>query len=83
MNVIVIVICHCQSLIRLMLHSRDFFPYRPGLMDFLNEVRKIYELHIYTMGTRNYALAVANIIDPDEKIFGDRLITRDENGGSK
>ena len=52
-------------------------------MDFLNEVRKIYELHIYTMGTRNYALAVANIIDPDEKIFGDRLITRDENGGSK
>ncbi|CAG8550149.1 8305_t:CDS:10 [Paraglomus occultum] len=55
---------------------------RPGLMDFLNEVRKMYELHIYTMGTRNYALAVANIIDPDKKIFGDRLITRDENGGN-
>ncbi|KAK6205636.1 uncharacterized protein RJT21DRAFT_118154 [Scheffersomyces amazonensis] len=53
---------------------------RPGLSEFLQEVSKLYELHIYTMATRNYALAIANIIDPDGKYFGDRILSRDESG---
>ncbi|KAI9827623.1 MAG: hypothetical protein M1819_006912 [Sarea resinae] len=53
---------------------------RPGLMEFLSNVSKIYELHIYTMGTRAYAQNIANIIDPDRKIFGDRILSRDESG---
>lgn len=39
-----------------------------------------YEMHIYTMATRNYALAIAKIIDPDGKYFGDRILSRDESG---
>ncbi|KAF9582816.1 Carboxy-terminal domain (CTD) phosphatase, partial [Lunasporangiospora selenospora] len=39
----------------------------------------LYELHIYTMGTRNYAAAVANAIDPDGKFFSQRIVSRDEN----
>lgn len=53
---------------------------RPGLKEFLAEVSKLYELHIYTMATRNYALAIASIIDPDGKYFGDRILSRDESG---
>ncbi|KAG2196900.1 hypothetical protein INT47_005124 [Mucor saturninus] len=53
---------------------------RPGLDEFLNEVEKLYELHIYTMGTRDYAEAVAKEIDPKGTIFKERILSRDESG---
>ncbi|KAF2213729.1 hypothetical protein CERZMDRAFT_58409 [Cercospora zeae-maydis SCOH1-5] len=53
---------------------------RPGLKHFLNRLSEFYEMHIYTMGTRSYAENVAKIIDPDRKIFGDRIVTRNESG---
>ncbi|KAG0311893.1 Carboxy-terminal domain (CTD) phosphatase [Dissophora globulifera] len=52
---------------------------RPHLETFLKKVTSLYELHIYTMGTRNYAAAVANVIDPDGKFFSQRILSRDEN----
>lgn len=63
--------------------TRDCWYYiklRPGLQEFLNTVSKLYELHIYTMGTRAYAQNIATIIDPERKIFGDRILSRDESG---
>ena len=53
---------------------------RPGLVEFLESVSQIYELHIYTMGTRQYAQQIANIVDPDRKFFGERILSRDESG---
>ena len=53
---------------------------RPGLKEFLEKISKIYELHIYTMATRAYAKNIADIIDPDHKLFGDRILSRDESG---
>jgi len=53
---------------------------RPGLSEFLSKISEMYELHVYTMGTRAYALNIAKIVDPDRKLFGDRIISRDENG---
>lgn len=53
---------------------------RPGLKEFLAKISEMYELHVYTMGTRAYALNIAKIVDPDKKLFGDRIISRDENG---
>ena len=53
---------------------------RPGLRQFLENISKLYELHIYTMGTRAYALNVAKIVDPEGKIFGSRVLSRDESG---
>lgn len=52
---------------------------RPGLKDFFDRMSKLYEMHVYTMATRAYAQAVAKIIDPDRKYFGDRILSRDEN----
>ncbi|KAL2179524.1 uncharacterized protein P884DRAFT_107462 [Thermothelomyces heterothallicus CBS 202.75] len=53
---------------------------RPGLQDFLKRIAEMYELHVYTMGTRAYAQNVARVVDPDKKLFGNRVISRDENG---
>ncbi|PKS12330.1 hypothetical protein jhhlp_001630 [Lomentospora prolificans] len=53
---------------------------RPGLAEFLKSMADMYEMHVYTMGTRAYALNIAKIIDPDMKYFGNRVISRDENG---
>ena len=57
-----------------------FVKVRPGLNAFLEEVSRMYELHVYTMGTRAYADAVAKIVDPHRKYFGDRVLSRDESG---
>lgn len=53
---------------------------RPGLETFLERVLKLYELHVYTMATRNYALAICKLIDPTGAYFGDRILSRDESG---
>ncbi|OLL22827.1 RNA polymerase II subunit A C-terminal domain phosphatase [Neolecta irregularis DAH-3] len=53
---------------------------RPGLFEFLQHVSKLYEMHIYTMGTRSYAEAVAKVVDPDGSLFGERILSRDESG---
>ena len=55
---------------------------RPGLGDFLKSISKKYEMHIYTMGTKPYALKIASIIDPDGQYFGSRILSRDENGSN-
>lgn len=53
---------------------------RPGLDRFLEEMSQLYEMHIYTMGTRAYAEQVCAILDPEGKHFGNRLLSRDESG---
>lgn len=55
-------------------------PCRPGWKDFLRDMAVKYEMHVYTMGTRAYAEEVCAAIDPDGKIFGGRLLSRDESG---
>ncbi|KAL9602989.1 MAG: hypothetical protein Q9219_001514 [cf. Caloplaca sp. 3 TL-2023] len=53
---------------------------RPGLEGFLERMSRLYEMHIYTMGTRGYAQKIAQIIDPHRRFFGDRILSRDESG---
>lgn len=39
-------------------------------------------MHVYTMGTRAYAMAVCNLIDPTGELFGGRILSRDESGSA-
>jgi len=55
---------------------------RPGLPDFVKRVSEIYEMHVYTMGTRAYAKEVCKVIDPDGGLFGGRILSRDESGSA-
>lgn len=52
---------------------------RPHLDEFLKRMSKIYELHIFTFGCRKYAHKIASIIDPEQKYFGTRILSRDES----
>ena len=54
---------------------------RPHLQEFLEVVSSLFELHMYTFGTRMYALKVAQIIDPGNRIFKERILSRDDCGG--
>ena len=54
---------------------------RPGLKEFLEKISKMYELHIYTLGTKTYAHAIAKIVDPMQSLFHDRILSRDDSGG--
>ncbi|KZT08553.1 uncharacterized protein LAESUDRAFT_735745 [Laetiporus sulphureus 93-53] len=53
---------------------------RPGWKEFLEAMATKYEMHVYTMGTRAYAEEVCAAIDPEGKMFGGRLLSRDESG---
>lgn len=52
---------------------------RPYLNTFLKRISKLFEIHIYTMGTREYAVEICKFIDPDKAYFGDRIVSRSEN----
>ena len=54
---------------------------RPNLYNFLEIVSHLYELHIYTMGTRSYAESIAKLVDPNKKLFGERILSRTETPG--
>jgi RNA polymerase II subunit A-like phosphatase len=56
--------------------------HRPGLLDFLSRLKHQYEMHVYTMGTRAYAFEVCKAIDPDQSVFNNRVLTRDESGST-
>ncbi|XP_047337494.1 RNA polymerase II C-terminal domain phosphatase-like 4 [Impatiens glandulifera] len=51
---------------------------RPYVTCFLKEMSKLFELYIYTLGSRSYANAFANMVDRDEALFDWRVISRDD-----
>ncbi|KAJ9114501.1 hypothetical protein QFC20_001374 [Naganishia adeliensis] len=55
---------------------------RPGLPEFLEKMSKLYEMHVYTAGSRSYANAVCKGIDPNGKYFSERILSRDESGSA-
>jgi TFIIF-interacting CTD phosphatase-like protein len=48
---------------------------RPGVREFLDAVHRRYELHIYTMGDRDYAAEMARRLDPQRRLFAERIIS--------
>jgi hypothetical protein len=48
---------------------------RPGVESFLAHVSQLYELHIYTMGDKGYAGLMADLLDPEHKLFVGRVIS--------
>ena len=51
---------------------------RPGLVTFLEEANKNYQLSIYTAGTRAYAESVVKLIDPTGALFRRRIMSRSD-----
>lgn len=59
--------------------TKFYVKLRPFLKKFLRKMSKLFEIHVYTMGTRDYASEICRNIDPTGRIFGDRIVTRCEN----
>ncbi|XP_057210634.1 RNA polymerase II subunit A C-terminal domain phosphatase isoform X1 [Triplophysa rosa] len=57
-----------------MLHTR----LRPHCKEFLGKIAKLYELHVFTFGSRLYAHTIAGFLDPEKKLFSHRILSRDE-----
>ncbi|XP_022415656.1 RNA polymerase II subunit A C-terminal domain phosphatase isoform X1 [Delphinapterus leucas] len=57
-----------------MLHTR----LRPHCKGFLEKIAKLYELHVFTFGSRLYAHTIAGFLDPEKKLFSHRILSRDE-----
>ncbi|XP_051948436.1 RNA polymerase II subunit A C-terminal domain phosphatase-like isoform X1 [Xyrauchen texanus] len=57
-----------------MLHTR----LRPHCKDFLEKIANLYELHVFTFGSRLYAHTIAGFLDPEKKLFSHRIMSRDE-----
>ena len=51
---------------------------RPRTAEFLDNISKLYELHIVTFGARLYAHTIAKFLDKDSKYFSHRILSRDE-----
>jgi len=49
---------------------------RPYLSEFLESASDFFELQVDTAGTRSYAEMVLSHIDPDKRLFGDRIVSR-------
>lgn len=59
--------------------TKFYVKFRPFLDEFLEYCAKHFEMHVYTMGNRDYGQKIVEIIDPNGKYFDNRIITRDEN----
>ncbi|XP_050366084.1 RNA polymerase II C-terminal domain phosphatase-like 4 [Argentina anserina] len=52
---------------------------RPFIRNFLVQADLMFELSIYTMGAREYALEMVKLLDPGNVLFGGRIISRSES----
>lgn len=49
---------------------------RPYLDHFLEQAHNLFQMTIYTAGTKRYAEAVVKVIDPSRKYIADRIVSR-------
>lgn len=49
---------------------------RPFVHTFLKEASQLFEMYIYTMADRFYALEMANLLDPQKIYFDSRIIAK-------
>lgn len=49
---------------------------RPYVRTFLEEASSMFEMYIYTMGERPYAIEMAKLLDPGNLYFNSRVISQ-------
>ena len=63
-------------------HMGFFTKLRPHVFEFLEEVSKICQPYVYTMGDKPYAKEMVKLIDPEGKIFHGRVISNNDSTSS-
>ena len=52
---------------------------RPFVKDFLQATNELFHLHVYTMGNREYAMRMVQLIDPTGEYFKNRVISSNDS----
>ncbi|CAM0955691.1 unnamed protein product [Alopecurus aequalis] len=52
---------------------------RPFVRKFLEEASNMFEMYIYTMGDKAYAIEIAKLLDPGNVYFGSKVISNSDN----
>ncbi|XP_050222790.2 RNA polymerase II C-terminal domain phosphatase-like 4 [Mercurialis annua] len=52
---------------------------RPYVLEFLEQASTMFELYVYTNSYQAYAKEIVKLLDPDNKYFNSRLISRDDS----
>ncbi|CAI9109950.1 OLC1v1009893C1 [Oldenlandia corymbosa var. corymbosa] len=52
---------------------------RPFVHTFLKEASKMFDMYLYTMGSRDYALALAKLLDPRDEYFRRKVIANEDS----
>jgi len=59
--------------------KKHYVKFRPGVFDFIEEASELFDLYIYTMGTKAYASIIAKLLDEKGTIFtNDKVLARDD-----
>ena len=51
---------------------------RPFVRKFLEEASNMFEMYIYTMGDKAYAIEIAKLLDPGNVYFGSKVISNSD-----
>ena len=60
-------------------HMAMWTKLRPQVREFLEGVHAMAEMHIYTHGDRDYAAAMALLLDPKRRFFQERIISQSDS----
>jgi RNA polymerase II C-terminal domain phosphatase-like 3/4 len=51
---------------------------RPFVKEFLKEASHMFEMYIYTMGDKTYAIEIAKLLDPGNIYFSSKIISNSD-----
>lgn len=54
-------------------HMGMWTKFRPGVREFLENAKKKFDLHVFTMGDKSYAAEMASLLDPTGALFSGRV----------
>lgn len=54
-------------------HMNMWTKFRPGIREFLEKAKALFDLHVFTMGDKLYAKEMAKILDPSGSLFRGRV----------
>ncbi len=63
-------------------HMGMWTKFRPGVREFLEQAQKNFDLHVFTMGDKNYAAEMARLLDPSGALFSGRVASSSDADGT-
>lgn len=60
-------------------HIHMWTKLRPYYSKLLEDASQLFDMHVYTMGERGYALEMVKLLDPTGTFFGDHIVSKNDS----